>query len=131
MLTLYIIHGGKDSVEKITKAAESWGKELVSQVIVLKEGHFGILIPKTPWKAFIYADEVLSDEVRESLQTFLEAPENWDYFSLYRRSTEGQFSIAPRIFKSSIKLLDSAPYPEDINQLKGIIILDGMILEQT
>lgn len=128
MLTLYIIPGGKTTKENFIRSAKSWGEGVVTTVHVI-QGDFDKLKPTTKWKAFIYSDEEVTDGLMESLPIFLDS-DDWDFFTLYREALDGKCSQAPRIYRSEVVLAHEAPYPKNLEALRGTWILNGMIKEQ-
>jgi len=130
MLTLYVIPGGavtKASIERAVKGFLS--KEYKTEVRVLNIFNYHEMNPETMWKAFIYSNEYVTDEVQEALESFLFV-DTWEYYSFYRKSREEKVSVAPRIFRSDVQLKGDAPYPVDISKLSGTFVLDGWIMEQ-
>jgi hypothetical protein len=85
----------------------------------------------TVWKFFIYSNEYLSEELREVLPILCKIKE-YDYYSFYKQQImeDGVFAYtkSPRLFLSSIEMSDNRVFPKDIENLKGVDILDGFIL---
>jgi hypothetical protein len=97
-----------------------------------KNRFFNVMV-KTEWKMFMYADEVLSKNLKKALPIVCERGKEFDYFSFYKlikKDEKLKYSMSPRLFKSDIEMRDNSVYPIDIDSLKGITILDGYILGQ-
>lgn len=128
MMTLFVLPGSRTGKSNFRRAVDSFGN-CVRKAWVLSDTPFSELTSETKWIGFIYSDEVMSEGVKDVLDTYMEA-DQWDYYTFYRRAVDGKVSASPRIFKSHIKLREDAPYPKNIEELTGTFVLDGMVLEQ-
>jgi hypothetical protein len=115
------------------RCVDSLGK-LPTEIIDLGYGPvFDHLVPPTMWKMIIYDFEILHELLREAIPQFLRFGDQYDFFSVYKKEyREGELKVflAPRIFKSHVKLLRGGVLPENVEDLESTIILNGWLLDQ-
>ncbi len=134
MLTVYMAKSGKQQhVACRRRCVDSLGK-LPTEVIDLGYGPvFDHLVPPTVWKMVIYDFEILHELLLEAIPQFLRFGDQYDFFSVYKKEyREGELKVflAPRIFKSHVKLLRNGVLPENVDDLESTIILNGWLLDQ-
>ncbi len=132
MLTVYLLRSGKVTMASKKRCIESLSK-LPTELVQMDYGpRFDDLMPKTKFKMFIYDDEIVHENLYEAIPQFLRF-DQFDFLSVYKREMregEKKVFIAPRIFKSHIRLLRNQLYPENMEDLNGTVILNGWLLDQ-
>lgn len=81
------------------------------------------------WYGVFYDNEMIDDNLRASLQTFLEYP-HFDVLCMWKKMENGCFSKTPRIFRRNVSLQENSLVPLDSGSLKSTNILDGWLLDQ-
>ena len=126
MLTLYVLPS-KGNTTNIIKTAKSVGNVLKQAVPVKCISDIDPYVV-TPWYAVLYDNEIADAQLEESFRPFL-VFKGIDVLKLYKRIGHGPyvFSIAPRIFRSGIKLRENSLMPENCADLKFETILNGWL----
>ena len=130
-LTLFIIPSHKREPKHLKRCAESFGNVVHEVRVVDKPAQFDKLFAATPWIGFVYSSEELDDLVRDRLEDTYLVQSMWAWLSLFSESNDGKYYQQPRFFKSDIPLQPGAPYPINIEEFEGTMILDGMLREQS
>jgi hypothetical protein len=103
-------------------------KDLTSKIILVPDNkrnyNKGI---NTDWKLFLYADEFLSEELRESIPLILNL--DYDFFSFYKKNKKDEMNIeiSPRLFKKYVVLRENCIYPIS-GEYRWEVLLNGFIL---
>ncbi len=132
MLTVYLLRSGKMTMASKKRCVNSLGN-LPTEIRHTDYGPaFDDLMPSTKFKMFIYDDEIIHENLYEAIPQFLRF-DQFDFLSMYKREMRDgkeKVFIAPRIFKSYIRLLRNQLYPENMEDLNGTVILNGWLLDQ-
>ena len=132
MLTVYLLKSGKMTMASKKRCIESLGK-LPTELVHMEYGpRFDDFMPSTKFKMFIYDDEIVHENLYEAIPQFLRF-DHYDFLSMYKREMrdgEEKVFVAPRIFKSHVRLLRNQLYPENMEDLEGTVILNGWLLDQ-
>jgi len=126
MLTLYVLRSKGDTID-IRKTAKSVGD--VMRCVVSVNYSFDIDPDVvTSWYMVLYDNEVADVELAASFRSFLSF-KGADVFKIYKKLGPApyRFSIAPRIFRSGIKLRDNSLIPEVCDGLRFETILNGWL----
>jgi hypothetical protein len=125
-VSLYVIPG--DCEPNIDKAVTSFGKSLLTNVVVCDSREPRFQEAQGRYFAYMYADEWCSDSLKAALPVFFNF-KYWTALSLFRRIlSENKFFIAPRIFKSGTEMAGLMPkYPTFLTYEK---VLNGFLLRR-
>lgn len=126
MLTLYVLPS-KGNATNIIKTAKSVGNVLKQAVSVKCISDIDPDVD-TQWYAVLYDNEIVDDQLSESLSSFLSF-KDIDVLKIYKLIGHGPyaFSIAPRIFRSGIRLRENSLIPENSDNFKFETILNGWL----
>jgi hypothetical protein len=126
MLTLYVLPS-EGNATNIIKTAKSVGNVLKQAIPVKCISEINSDV-ETPWYAVLYDNEVADAQLEESFRPFL-VFKGADVLKLYKRIGHGPyvFSIAPRIFRSGIRLRENSLIPENCDGLKFETVLNGWL----
>lgn len=112
IVSLFLIPG--DRAPNIERAINSFGKNLLRNVVVCETREPAFQEAQAPYFAYMYTDEWCDQALRLALPVFFQTQNRyWDSLSLFRRNVhDGKTFIAPRIFKSGIQMEGLMPkYP--------------------
>ncbi len=127
MLTLFAIEA--DSLQDPERAIESFG-DIVEKSHILDGRRIDNIPVGTDWYGYIYSDEWIDEQLKESLPVFLAAG-YFDCLVLFKRVVdqgEPRVFTSPRIFKQSVKLAKDMLVPEHPGPLTFEKCLNGWIL---
>lgn len=127
MLTAIVLRSGKEDKRMREKCIESLGKLPVATIIADFDPTFSEFGVSTDYVLYIYDDERLTESLSDALPTFFYC-DQFDYLSLYRRSSEG-IDKCPRIFRNNVVLHDKRLYPVNIASYVGETVLNGWLEE--
>lgn len=123
MLTLVIIPIEGVNTEKLIKSFQG----IECNIIVLgNERDFEVPFIVSKWKIFMYADEILSEELNVAIPHFVKMGDA-DVYKIYKK-VDDKISISPRMFKSGIELQKDCLMPVDLMKYRIDTILNGFIL---
>jgi hypothetical protein len=123
MLTLVVIPIEGVNSEKLIASFEG----IECNVIVLgNERDFETPFIVSKWKLFMYADEILSEELNVAVPHFVKMGDA-DIYKIYKKVGD-KISISPRMFKSGIELQKDCLMPVNLFQYRIDTILNGFIL---
>lgn len=124
MLTLVVIPIAGVNTEQLI---ESFQGIECSIVILGNERDFKTPFILSKWKLFMYADEVLSEELNPAIPHFVNMGDA-DIYKIYKK-VGNKISVSPRLFRSEIVLQENCLLPVDIENYRIDTILNGYILD--
>jgi len=127
VLTAIVLRSGQEDVRKLEKCLDSLGKLAVATIIADFDPTFSAFGVSTDYVLYIYDNERLTESLSDALPTFFYC-DQYDYLSLYRRSSEGA-DKCPRVFRKEVVLEDKRLYPVNIRQYVGETVLNGWLEE--
>lgn len=116
MLDIFIIHTNSP-VRDLNKLRESFSLKDICFHDVTCISEINYLDKQNPWYFVIYDNEFLSEDLADSLQTYIELGTE-QFYTMYRIClidndlTKSKISVAPRMFRKDIKLLNNCLCPE-------------------
>lgn len=123
LLTVYIVPTGRGNCELAARSVDAMGADWIYQDFA----DFNVQ-PDTEWKMFLFDDEYLPEQMQEAIPEFLKHGQEFDFFECYKIfHYTNTISIAPRIFRSAVRLVPNSLMPLNLKELNWTTILNGFI----
>ena len=129
----FVIQSGSKYANNQKLVESLVGTGLLSQVTFVQAGvQPHELKTQRPWFAIFFDDEVIDDDLRDALPTFINL-NMFDALCLWKKSGIGpdfKFSKTPRVFRRGVELEPNSLVPKNVASLKFTNVLDGWIRDQ-